>query len=447
MREGLPAALARAEPGGGVRVDLVTRGTPADLAGIRAGDRVVSVSGSPVEDLLDLHFLTSGSRFTIRWRNAAGEERERSFRPAGAPLGIHPEPIRVRRCRNRCVFCFIHQLPKGLRRTLYVKDEDVRLSFLHGQYVTFSDLTDGEIRKIVRYRLSPLYVSIHTTDSALRRRMLGNREARDILPLLRRLARAGIALHGQIVVCPGMNDGEELERTLRGLSALRPGLRSVAVVPVGLTSHRAGLPPLRAVSREEARRTLSLLRRLRKEGVGRLGGEPFASAADEYYLIAGERVPGRRAYGSYAQIGNGVGLLRRFLDGSAALFRRKEWPGGPVGGTVVTGASAAPFVREFLEEFSRRAGVRFTAAVARNRLMGDSVTVTGLLGGGDILAAVEGKVRGALYIPSVTLRDAGDLFLDGLTPADVSRITGARVRVFDPTPRGFLDASHGENHP
>lgn len=367
--------------GSGVRVDSVACGTLADRAGIVPGDRVVSVSGTPVEDLLDLHFLTSRSRFTIRWRNDAGEERERSFRPGGMPLGIHPEPIRVRRCRNRCVFCFIHQLPKGLRRTLYVKDEDVRLSFLHGQYVSFSDLTDGEIRKIVRYRLSPLYVSIHTTDPVLRRRMLGNPEARDILPVLRRLTGAGITLHGQIVVCPGINDGEELSRTLRGLSTLRPGLRTVAVVPVGLTSHRAGLPPLRPVSREEAKETLSLLRRIRREGAGRDGGEPFASAADEYHLLAGERIPGRKAYGSYAQIGNGVGLLRRFLDGSSVLFRKKEWPLGARGGAVVTGMSAAPFVRDFLQEFSRRAGARFTAVPARNRLMGESVTVTGLLGG------------------------------------------------------------------
>jgi putative radical SAM enzyme (TIGR03279 family) len=447
MREGLPAAPASTSADDGVRVDSVGAGTLAGRAGIAPGDRIVSVSGTPVEDLLDLHFLTSRSRFTVRWRNAAGEERERPFRAGETPLGIHPEPIRVRRCRNRCVFCFIHQLPEGLRRTLYVKDEDVRLSFLHGQYVSFSDLTDGEIRKIVRYRLSPLYVSIHTTDSALRGKMLGNPGARDILPLLRRLTRAGIALHGQIVVCPGINDGEELSRTLRGLSALRPGLRTVAVVPVGLTSHRAGLPPLRPVSREEARETLSLLRRMRREDAGKDGGEPFASAADEYHLLAGERIPGRRAYGSYAQIGNGVGLLRQFLDGSAAIFRKKEWPRGATGGTVVTGMSAAPFVRDFLREFSRRAGVRFAAVAARNRLMGESVTVTGLLGGKDIVAAVGRSVRGALYIPSVTLRDAGDLFLDGLTPADVSRLCGAPVRVFEPTPRSFLEAVYNENHP
>jgi len=428
---------------GGVRVESVAAGSPAQRAGIRAGDRVLSVSGRPVEDLLDLHFLTARARFTLRWRSSSGAEQERGFRIAGAPLGVFPEPIRVRRCRNRCIFCFVHQLPKGLRRTLYVKDEDVRLSFLHGQYVTFSDLSDDEIGKILKYRLSPLYVSIHTTDPVLRKRMLGNPAIRDVMATMRLLTRRGIVLHGQIVVCPGVNDGEELARSLRELSTLRPGLRSVAVVPVGLTAHRAGLPPLRPVTREEARGTLALLRVLRKEFGAGGDGEPFAVAADEYCLLAGERFPGRRSYGSFAQIENGVGLVRRFLDEADGLFRRNVWPGKAEGGTVVTGRSPSRIIAKFLEEFSRRAMERFNLVPVRNRLMGESVTVTGLLGGNDIAEAVGGRVRGTLYVPSVTLRDAGDLFLDGLSPGELSRRTGAEVRLFAPTPRGFLDAVYG----
>ncbi len=431
----------------GVRVDSVTAGGPADRAGIHPGDRILSVSGRPVGDLLDLHFLTSKDRFLLRWRNSSGTGRERVFRLGGEALGIHPEPVRVRRCRNRCMFCFVHQLPKGLRRSLYIKDEDVRLSFLHGQFVTFSDITEAEIGKIVRYRLSPLYVSIHTTDPRLRRRMLGNPAAGDVMRVMRRLVRAGIELHGQIVVCPGINDGAELVRTLRELATLRPGLRTVAVVPVGLTSHRDRLPPLRPVSRVEALHTLDLLRRLGKEVGKNPGGETFAAAADEYYLLAGRNVPGRRSYGSFAQIENGVGLLRRFIDGSNALFRRRSWPKGDGGGTVATGRSAVRHVTAFLDEFSSRAGIRFVPVPVANRLMGESVTVTGLLGGEDILAAVRGKVRGTLYIPSVTLRDAGDLFLDGLTPGEIARRAGARVVLFDPTPRGFFEAVYQRNRP
>jgi putative radical SAM enzyme (TIGR03279 family) len=427
-------------PRPGVGVEAVSPGSPADRAGIVPGDRILSVSGRPVEDLLDLHFLTSRSRFTLAWRDASGAGRKSEFRLEGETPGIFPEPIRVRRCRNRCIFCFVHQLPKGLRRTLYVKDEDVRLSFLHGQYVTFSDLSDEEAAKIVRYRLSPLYVSIHTTDPGLRRRMLGNPRATDVMRVMRRLIRAGIVLHGQIVVCPGINDGAELERSLRELSGLRPGLRTVAVVPVGLTSHRAGLPPLRPV-------TLDLLRAVGKE-IGKSGdGEPFAVAADEYYLMAGRDIPGRRSYGSFAQIENGVGLVRRFRDEATSLFRRKRWQEGAAGGTVATGRSASRLVAEFLEEFSSRAGARFVAMPVVNHLMGESVTVTGLLGGNDIATAVRGNVRGTLYIPSVALRDAGDLFLDGLSPGEVSRRTGSPVALFEPTPRGFHDAVYSRNRP
>jgi putative radical SAM enzyme (TIGR03279 family) len=428
-----------------VAVDSVAAGSPASRAGIRSGDRVLSVSGRPVEDLLDLHFLTSRSRFSLAWLDASGRVREKTFRAAGGALGLFPEPIRVRRCRNRCIFCFVHQLPKGLRRTLYVKDEDTRLSFLHGQYVTFSDATEEEIGKILRYRMSPLYVSIHTTDPELRRRMLGNRNAGDVMDTMRRLTRGGILLHGQIVVCPGVNDGEELSRSLRDLSTLRPGLRTVAVVPVGLTAHREGLPPLRPVTRREARATLAMLAALRKELGDAEDGEPFAVAADEYYILAGERFPGREAYGSFPQTENGVGLVRRFLDEETALFRRRTWPRGGRGGTVVTGRSASRIVAKYLGEFTRRAGTRFRLVSVPNRLMGESVTVTGLLGGNDILRALGERVRGVLYLPSVALRDAGDLLLDGISLAELSRRAGAETRVFDPTPRGFFAAVYGRN--
>ena len=428
----------------GVRVESVSTGSQAARAGIESGDRILSVSGVPVRDLLDLHFLSSRRNFRVRWVKPSGEIREKFFRPGGAGLGVFPEPIRVRRCRNRCIFCFVHQLPRGLRQSLYIKDEDVRLSFLHGQYVTFSDIREEEIRKILAYRLSPLYVSIHTTDIELRRRMLGNPGIADIMTVMERLIKGGVVLHGQIVVCPGINDGRELERTLRTLIALRPGLATVALVPVGLTAHREGLPPLRPVSRPEAIATLEMLSGIRRE-TAKGAAEPFAVAADEYYLIARKKIPGRRAYGSYAQIENGVGLLRQFEDGARALFRRKPWRKSDAGGWVVTGLSPRAHVRPFLSEFSRRSGARFDPVPVENRLMGKSVNVTGLLGGRDIADALKKKGDiGRVYLPSVTLRDAGDLFLDNLSPKDLSMETGAEIRIFDPTPKGFFDAVYGK---
>jgi len=442
VREGTAARRGQRATGRGVRIEAVLADSPAQRCGIRRGDRILSISGTPVEDLLDLHYLTTRRRFRICWVGLDGTIRERGILPGDRPLGLVPEPVRIRRCRNRCIFCFVHQLPKGMRKSLYVKDEDVRLSFLQGNYVTFSDVTEEELQKILRYRLSPLYVSIHATRPDLRRKMLGNPRAREVMEVMRRLVDAGIVLHGQIVVCPGVNDGEELRDTLRSLHSLRPGLSTVAVVPVGLTAHRRGLPPLRAVRPAEARDTLRLLASL-QGGPGEDGDEPFLQAADEYYLLAGRRIPGRNAYGSFAQLGNGVGLLRRFLDESRSLFRRRRWPLARGGGVVVTGRSPREPVSRFLQEFSRRSRAPFRTVAVPNRLFGAGVTVTGLLGGGDILAAVAGTRPERIFIPSVCLREAGDLFLDNVTPAELSRKTGAEVRLFDPTPRGFHRAVYG----
>ncbi len=422
----------------GVRVESVGKGSVAERAGVSAGDRILSVAGEPVFDLLDLHYLASRRRFALRWTTRDGREKEKIIRTAGNPLGVFPEPVRVRRCRNKCIFCFVHQLPKGMRKSLYVKDEDVRLSFLHGQYVSFSDISEEEIRKIIRYRLSPLYVSIHTTNTELRKQMLGNPHIADVMAIMRRLVRAGIVLHGQIVVCPGINDGAELARSLVDLSALRPGLETVAVVPVGLTSHRVGLPPLRAVTRDEAEATLAMLGKLKRR-LENGDREPFAMAADEYYLLAGEKIPARSAYGSFSQAGNGVGLLRGFLDEARSLFRRKRWHRVDAGGTVISGVSPQAYVAEFLSKFSVRAGAEFVHLPVSNRLMGESVTVTGLLAGEDILAALRVGRHARVYIPTVCLRDAGDLFLDNRSPADIARETGASVHLFDPTPKGFYE--------
>jgi putative radical SAM enzyme (TIGR03279 family) len=435
----------------GLLVASVAAGSAAARAGISAGDRILSVSGEAVRDLLDLHYLTSRTRFRLRWRGTRGILREALFRSGGKPLGIHPEPIRVARCRNRCIFCFVHQLPKGLRKSLYVKDEDVRLSFLDGQYVTFSDVTEEEIRKILRYRLSPLYISIHTTDDALRRKILRNPAACGVTDVMRRLVSGGIAIHGQIVVCPGINDGDELRRTLRSLLPLRPGLSTVAVVPVGLTAHRRGLPPLRPVGPAEARETLAIL-----DDIGRVadarnlkGGErePFAVPSDEFLLLGGRRIPGRAAYGSFAQLENGVGILRRFMDDASLLFRSRNLQAGGRGGAVVTGMLPRKHIADFLREYSRRSGARFELLPVENRLMGKSVTVTGLLSGRDLLAALRGRRVKRIFLPSVLLRDAGDLFLDDLSPGDIARETRAEITVFEPTPRGFHSAVHTRETP
>ncbi|MDH3258622.1 MAG: DUF512 domain-containing protein, partial [Deltaproteobacteria bacterium] len=231
-----------------VRIEGVIKDSVAAKQGVRRDDLVVEVDGKKAEDLIDLHFLTSKPRCRVRVRGREGRVFTFTYREKEGPLGIIPEPIKVRKCRNKCFFCFVHQLPPGMRKSLYVKDEDYRLSFLSGNFVTLSDITDDELRKIIRYRLSPIYVSIHTMDNELRRKMLGNDRAMDIKEILKKLTRGGIAIHGQIVLCPGINDGKNLEKTVDELSPLYPGLQTVALVPVGITAHRRGLPPIKSIT-------------------------------------------------------------------------------------------------------------------------------------------------------------------------------------------------------
>jgi NifB/MoaA-like Fe-S oxidoreductase len=269
--------------------------------------------------------------------------------------------------------------------------------------------------------------------------MLGNPRAADIREVLGRLVRKGITVHGQIVVCPGVNDGPELDRTLADLQAFRPGLATVSVVPVGLTSHRKGLPALRPVAPPEASDTIDLVDRFRKSA-GENGGDPFVMAADEYYLLAGRPIPGRRAYGGFRQIENGVGILRRFADEATALFRRKRIGREGREGTVVTGLSPAAHVASFVERLSQRSSTRLETVPVPNRLMGPSVTVTGLVSGGDIVRALRGRAPARLFVPSVMLRDAGDLFLDGMTPGALAKALASEVILFEPTPRGFHEA-------
>lgn len=419
-----------------VRVHGVVKGSFAWKEGIEEGDSVLEVNGIPVEDLLDLNYLTASPPSEIRIIKKDGKRKRVLYTGGGDPLGIIPEPVKVKRCKNRCIFCFVHQLPRGLRQSLYVKDEDYRLSFLSGNFVTLSDLTDEELGKIVRYRLSPLYVSVHTVDNDLRRKMLGNPAARDIRELLAVLTEAGIQVHTQVVLCPGINDGDKLDETVSYLWSLYPGVSSLAVVPVGLTAHRQKLPPLKPVTKQIAEEVVTFVeeraRKFRKET-----GWDFVFASDEFYILSGKKIPSRKRYGDYPQIENGVGLLRQFLESWRKLERRKLERLDGISAVVPTGRLVYPYIREFLLFYGQKTGARISAVPVRNTLFGDSVTVTGLLPGRDVLKSVMGRREEHLLIPSVMLREVGDRFLDDLTPQDLERETGKKVVVFEPDPEKF----------
>ncbi|MDR7402935.1 MAG: DUF512 domain-containing protein, partial [Armatimonadota bacterium] len=305
---------------GGGTIASVRPGSWAARAGLGKGDVVLSVNGQPLQDVLDYRYLCAEPHVRLEVRRPDGTvlllETEKDV---DQDLGISFTAATfdgIRRCRNRCLFCFVDQMPGGLRPGLYVKDDDYRHSFLYGNYITLTGLRADDWQRIRRLRLSPLYVSVHTTNPVLRARLMGTPRAAPIMDRLRRLAEEGIRFHAQVVLCPGWNDGPELERTGRDLAGLYPAVESVAAVPVGLTAHRQGLPPLRGYTAAEARAVLAQVDTLRAENMSRLG-TPLLYAADEFYALAGRPIPAARYYGDFPQLENGVGLVRRFLDTAA----------------------------------------------------------------------------------------------------------------------------------
>ena len=410
-----------------LKIINVEGASAAHRVGLRAGDRIAAINGQTVEDYIDFHFHAADSFLEIVVA-PAGSNDLRTFtleREPGQSLGLQVEQQKIKTCRNRCVFCFVDQLPRGLRRSLYVKDEDYRYSFSDGNFITGTSLSERDISRIIRMRLSPLYVSVHATRPEIRRRILGcGFEGDEIMPLLERLVAGGVKLHGQVVLCPGINDGPVLEQTIDDFEGLGPGAISLAVVPVGLTGHRQRLARIQPVTAEVAGRTLKLIHKRQREYRTHRGGR-FVFAADEFYLLASRRIPSHKAYEGYPQIENGVGLVRSSIESLSRYLKR----GGPLPSTpgaryrIVTGAlyrkvleaSLLPRLRDLLPG-------RFEITVVPNFLLGESITVAGLLAGRDILRALKNAGPADFYLlPASALNDDGyfldDLHLDRISEA------------------------------
>ncbi|MDD5284530.1 MAG: DUF512 domain-containing protein [Desulfuromonadaceae bacterium] len=425
----------------GLFIEAVSPGSIADRMDVKAGDRLLAVNGQLLRDIIDYSYYTaSEEELLLEIEKPDGELWEMEVeREPGEPLGLlfpAPEPAR---CANNCLFCFVHQLPKGLRKPLYVKDEDYRLSFLNGNYVTLANLENSELFRIAEQHLSPLYISVHSTNPILREQLLGKKNIPPILDQLQKLASARIVMHAQVVLCPALNDGVELERTVSDLAALYPSVRSLAVVPLGLTRHRRNLPRLTAVDAVYAAEFVATwepkARALRK----RVGGA-FLFLADEFYLKAGQPFPRTIEYGDYPQIENGVGMAPLFMKEAAQVVRRAR-PIGKFRATVVTGVSSFGFVADFLEKLGEKTGLDLAPLAVENRLFGSTVTVSGLLSGKDIIAALAEHETGmALLVPDVMLKEGVGIFLDDVSLAELERRAGCRVAVFDSTPRGCYRA-------
>ena len=400
--------------------------SPAERAGLSPGDEILDVNGGAARDEIDLMYY--GAEEHVRYTVRRGDtEFAVDFEGAGDP-GIEFEPMQYLSCGNRCIFCFVDQNPPGMRKQVYFKDEDYRLSFLHGAYVTLTALKEPHLRRIEEQHLSPLYVSVHATDPAVRKRLLGISRDDRLLEKIDRLVGAGIILHTQVVVCTGINDGDVLSRTVDDLSQRFPGIASIAVVPVGLTRRRQGLVPLQPVGRECAIETIGLVDSLREECLSN-HGIGFVYCADEWYIKAGREVPVTRYYDDFPQIGNGVGMVRHFLEAQSSLGRRLRGKRVRRGRyLLVTGVSMSASIGEFSRRLNRIPGLEVRAVSVRNRFYGDTVTVSGLLTGGDILHALEGTVRDeTVVIPPNCLNDDG-VFLDDVSPHELAEKLGVEVR-------------------
>ncbi len=428
----------------GVVVSRVRPRTAAAVAGLRAGDRILTVNGQALRDAIDFQFQAGDERLALTIERA-GARRALAFTRGGGDLGVEltaPRPAEISTCANKCVFCFIHQLPRGMRKSLYVKDDDFRLSFLHGNYITLTDLEEPELARIVEQRLSPLYISVHATDPELRHRLLGRpRRSAGILPRMARLGRAGIRMHAQIVLCPGWNDGPALERTVFELAPLAPQVATVAVVPVGLTRHRERLPALRGLTAAEAEALVDTVEGWQAGFLERLGTR-FVFLGDEIYLLAGRPLPPTAAYEGFLVAEDGVGLVRRFEDGFARA--RGRWHGAaPRRLTVVSGEMFAPRLRALLAPLPGASAV--TVAAVPNHFFGPAIGVAGLLTGRDIQRHLAGlpDLGDGVLVPAVALRDVDGVFLDDRTPADLSRDLGVPVRAVDASSGALLRALAG----
>ena len=423
----------------GILIECVEPGSIAMEMEIEPGDRLLSINGHRVRDLIDYGFHSADDELLLEIEKPCGEVWEVEIdREEGESLGLRFAAPKPSRCSNACLFCFVDQLPTGLRRSLYVKDEDYRLSFLYGNFVTLSSLSRRALRRIREQRLSPLYVSVHATDPHLRGELLGNRDCPPILELLRELADAGITMHTQVVLCPGLNDGLHLESTVKDLAELFPRVASLAIVPVGLTRHRTSLAELQPVTREYAADFIAHWQPRARSLASRLG-TPFLFFGDEFYLKADVPFPPLEEYGDLPQLENGVGMVPLFLADAAEVLARAE-PLTPAEVTVVTGRSAFRTVDDFLRSLSVKTGIFFRTVAIENSLFGDSVTVTGLVPGKAVLEGLRGREAGdLLLIPDVMLKEDEGLFLDDMTTDDLQRELGRDVAVFCATPSGLYE--------
>ncbi|MEI6131735.1 MAG: DUF512 domain-containing protein [Bacillota bacterium] len=431
-----------------IKIANIEAGSIAEEVGIEAGDFLISIDGNEIVDILDYRFFCANEILELEIEKANGEEWEIEIeKEYEDDLGIefeNPMITEEKSCTNKCVFCFIDQLPKGMRETMYFKDDDSRLSFLTGNYVTLTNIKPAELDRIIRYRLSPINVSVHATNSDLRAKMLGNRFGGEILSQIRKITDAGLTVNAQVVVCPGINDGIELEKTIRELSDMHPGLNSISVVPVGLTRFRDGLPEIKPVDLKSATEILKVVEQVQKENL-KTHGSHVVFAADEMYIKAGREMPEFEAYEDFPQIENGVGLVASLRqEVRECLKSMKVRPGAQRNILIATGVDAQPIIETLAREVEAKVeGLKVRVIGVKNNFFGESVTVCGLLTGRDVCEAVKSaKVSSdseILVLCSKMFRASGNDFLDDFTIGQLEAEIGMKVLVTDNSGEQFVE--------
>ncbi len=414
-----------------VLIQSVERGSPAQRAGIRPGDTLVAIDGHPINDVLDYRFYLANSHIRLELLRGGKPYQAALRKGEYDDIGLEFETYLMDKqhtCKNKCIFCFVDQMPPGMRPSLYFKDDDSRLSFLFGNYITLTNLTEGDIDRIIEMRISPVNISVHTTDPALRVAMMKNPRAADSLRWLEKLCRAGIRVNTQLVLCPGYNDGPALEKTLEDLGRLWPNLQSIACVPVGLTRYRQGLTPLEPFTQAGAARVIDTVHRFAGR-MQREHGERVAYPSDEFFLKAQRPLPPASYYGEFDQLENGVGLLALLEDEFTQAMEADDSTDAAADLTVVTGVAAWPLLRSLADRVERKhPGVRLRVQAVVNRVFGELITVAGLVTGQDILQQLAGKPLGqGVLLPGVMLRHEQDRFLDDLTLEELQSRLGVPV--------------------
>ncbi len=416
-----------------VVISGVERKSPADKAGIKAGETLVSINKNEIVDVLDYRFYMMEKKLSVAVLSKEGKARtvivkkKDEYDDPGLLFDTYLMD-KQRSCRNNCIFCFIDQMPKGMRETLYFKDDDARMSFLYGNYITLTNLSEHDIKRTIDMKISPINVSVHTTNPELRCKMMNNRFAGDALKTLWRFAEAGISLNTQLVLCPGINDGEELKRSLEDLKTLGDALLTVSCVPVGLTKFREGLFEINPYTKEQAAATIDIIDEYAEKQFEETGDRVFY-AADEFYIKAEREIPDAEFYGEFNQLENGVGVIalqrQQFIEALEDFDSDEKIRNL----TIATGEAAAPFITKLIDEAGKKwHNLNCKVIAVKNEFFGENITVSGLVTGYDLINQVKGKITGdTLLIPTEMLRHQGDLFLDDVSLKEAEKTLGVKI--------------------